>query len=72
MVQPFTWTFNLNKIIYFTIYKWTNATVNNIEGTSFDDINAHFIIRRAAHILGRAASLGGAGQNRQNKWNMCY
>ena len=39
------------------------------EGTSFDDINAHFVIVKAVHFDGRAASLaGGAGKNRQDLW----
>ena len=37
------------------------ATVGFIEGTSLDDINAHFVIQKLAHLPGRANH---GGQNR--------
>jgi hypothetical protein len=41
------------------------ATVGFIEGTSLDDINAHFVIQKLAHLPGRANH---GGQNRQDLW----
>ena len=44
-------------------------TVGFIEGSSFDDLHAHFVVQKAAQLKGCAAnSNGGAGLNKQSIW----
>ena len=48
--------------------KCLRNTAGFVEGVSLDDINAHFVIQKAAHNPLRADFLGGAGKNKQDLW----